>query len=277
MAENTQLSFPPEVYKKINYRQYFKHFLSSSLRPDGRTFFQFRSTSINTGSLTNTNGSSIARMGDTIFVCGIQAEIAKPSIKNPMEGWIVPHVILSPFCSEKYRSGHNHVAQAISQKIMSHIQASNMLPLSSLLISKNKAAWILYADLICLNYDGNAMDVAWIALMSALETTKLPIAKWDEDTERVICEKRYKSLELNQRLFSMSFGVFDGKYILSDLCDDEENLIPETINIVMSNNKQLFSINKTGGTSMTQEMILSCIELAKKRYDELYDLVNKSK
>lgn len=92
-----------------------------------------------------------------------------------------------------------------------------MLPLSSLLISKNKAAWILYADLICLNYDGNAMDVAWIALMSALETTKLPIAKWDEDTERVICEKRYKSLELNQRLFSMSFGVFDGYNFISFL------------------------------------------------------------
>lgn len=277
MTENKQLSFPPEVYKKIDFRQYFKHFLSSSLRPDGRTFLKFRSTSMNTKSLTNANGSSVARIGDTIFVCGIQAEIAKPSIEQPLQGWIVPHITLSPICSEKYRTGYNHIAQAMSQRILSLIEISNMLPLSSLLIHKNKAAWVLYIDLICLNYDGNAMDVAWIALMTALETTELPIAKWDEDTERVICEREYRSLKLNQRLFSASFGIFDEKHILSDLCDDEENLIPETVNIVLGNNKQLFSINKTGGTTMTQEMILLCVELAKKRYDELNNLINESK
>ncbi|KTW32058.1 uncharacterized protein T551_00740 [Pneumocystis jirovecii RU7] len=278
MAENTRLSFPPEVYKKIDLRQYFRHFLASSLRPDGRTPLQFRSTSMNTGSLSNTYGSSVARMGDTIFTCGIQAEITKPSIERPLEGWIVPHITFSPICSQKYKSNHhNHIAQAMLQRILSLMHTSNILPLSSLLISEYKAAWVLYVDLICLNYDGNAMDVAWIALISALETTKLPLAIWNEDTESVICKKEYKNLKLNQRLFSASFGIFDGKYILSDLNDDEESLISETINIIIGNDKQLLSINKNGGITMTQEMIISCIKLAKERYDELYNLIDKSK
>ncbi|KAG4301590.1 hypothetical protein PCK1_002075 [Pneumocystis canis] len=277
MTENTRLSFPPEVYKRIDLHQYFRHFLSFSVRPDGRTFLQFRSTSLNTGSLSNTYGSSVARIGHTIFTCGIQAEITKPSIEQSMQGWIVPHVVFSPICSQKYKSSHhNHIAQAMSQKIISLIHTSNMLPLSSLLILEHKAAWILYIDLICLNYDGNAMDVAWIALMSALETTKLPIAVWDENTQSVMCENEYKNLELNQRIFSISFGIFDGKYILSDLNDDEESLILETINIIIGNNKQLLSVSKTGGIAMTQEMILSCIKLAKERYEELGDLIGKS-
>ncbi|KAG4305108.1 hypothetical protein PORY_001278 [Pneumocystis oryctolagi] len=274
MTESPHLS----VYKKIDFRQYFKHFLSSSLRPDGRTPLQFRSTSLNTKGLSNTYGSSVARIGDTIFTCGIQAEIAKPSIERPLQGWIVPHITFSPMCSQKYKPNHhNHIAQAMLQRILSLIHISKMLPLSSLLISEHKAAWVLYIDLICLNYDGNAMDVAWIALTSALETTRLPIAIWNEDKKSVICEKEYKNLKLNQRLFSISFGIFDGKYILSDLNDDEESLISETISITIGNDEQLLSVDKNGGTTMTQEMILSCIELAKKRYNELYDLIDKSK
>ncbi|KAG5520092.1 hypothetical protein PMAC_001168 [Pneumocystis sp. 'macacae'] len=235
------------IASTIDLRQYFRHFLASSLRPDGRTPLQFRSTSMNTGGLSNTCGSSVARIGDTIFTCGIQAEIAKPSIERPLEGWIVPHITFSQIYYQKYKSGHyNHIAQAMLQRILSLIHTSNILPLSSLLISEHKAAWVLYIDLICLNYDGNAMDVAWIALISALETAKLPVAIWNEDTESVICKKEYKNLKLNQRLFSASFGIFDG-------------------------------VNKNGGTAMTQEMIISCIKLAKERYNELYDLIDKSK
>ena len=43
-----------------------------------------------------------------------------------------------------------------------------MLPLDTLCIASGRAAWCLYIDATCLNYDGNAFDAALVAIMAAL-------------------------------------------------------------------------------------------------------------
>ena len=48
---------------------------SSSTRPTDRLPADARSISLNTSSLTYTNGSSLVRIGDTTVVCGVRAEI----------------------------------------------------------------------------------------------------------------------------------------------------------------------------------------------------------
>lgn len=53
------------------------------------------------------------------------------------------------------------------------IVSSGMLDLEQLCIEPGHAVWVLYADIICLNYDGNAMDAAIIALMAALKHGKV--------------------------------------------------------------------------------------------------------
>jgi exosome complex component RRP43 len=45
---------------------------------------------------------------------------------------------------------------------------SNLLPLDTLCIASGRAAWCLYVDATCLNYDGNAFDAALVAIMAAL-------------------------------------------------------------------------------------------------------------
>jgi exosome complex component RRP43 len=37
----------------------------------------------------------------------------------------------------------------------------------------SQAAWVLYADIVCLNYDGNVFDAALLALVSALKSSEL--------------------------------------------------------------------------------------------------------
>lgn len=46
--------------------------------------------------------------------------------------------------------------------------SSNVLPLSSLVIEPGKAAWVVYLDLVCLNYDGGVLDAAVLAAVAAL-------------------------------------------------------------------------------------------------------------
>ncbi|KLJ07475.1 hypothetical protein EMPG_17044, partial [Blastomyces silverae] len=76
------LSLPPSQFARLQPYSYLLAHLSPSspdsrppLRVNGRTPSQFRSASINTGSLTHTNASAVVRMGDTVAVCGVRGEI----------------------------------------------------------------------------------------------------------------------------------------------------------------------------------------------------------
>ena len=47
----------------------------------------------------------------------------------------------------------------------------DVLPTSSLVIHPGKAAWVLYIDATCINYDGNAFDATLIAMIAALKSS----------------------------------------------------------------------------------------------------------
>ena len=50
--------------------------------------------------------------------------------------------------------------------------SSKVMDLETLCIEEGKAAWVLFADLVCVNYDGNVFDACVIALISALTNGK---------------------------------------------------------------------------------------------------------
>lgn len=67
--------------------------------------------------------------------------------------------------------------------------SSNVLPLSQLVIEPGKAAWVVYLDIVCLNYDGGVLDAAVLAAVGALrncEWSAKSIWRWARvpDSER---------------------------------------------------------------------------------------------
>lgn len=78
----SSLSLPPSQFAQLQPHTYLFAHLSPpdtssrpSVRVNGRTKSQFRSASVNAGSLTHSNGSAVVRIGDTTAVCGVRAEI----------------------------------------------------------------------------------------------------------------------------------------------------------------------------------------------------------
>ncbi|KAJ9312248.1 hypothetical protein DTO271D3_7549 [Paecilomyces variotii] len=76
------LSLPPSQFARLQPHAYLLAHLSPpassnqpSIRANGRAPSQFRITSANAGSLTHANGSAVVRVGDTVAVCGVRAEI----------------------------------------------------------------------------------------------------------------------------------------------------------------------------------------------------------
>jgi exosome complex component RRP43 len=107
--------------------------------------------------------------------------------------------------------------------------------LKQLCIASGKAVWVLYIDIYCLDFDGNAFDVALAALSSALLTgeylsskkkktssvaddicysfslVKLPEVQFDEDegSVSVMEDGSHASLPLLSLPLSLTLGVVD--------------------------------------------------------------------
>lgn len=126
---------------------------------------------------------------------------------------------------------------------------SRTLDPKHLIISPGKAAWAIYIDLVCINYDGNAFDAAVLATMAALRNSqsasldllyssvntncrwtcprdfclsaltrsyvliklaKLPRATFNPDTNRTTCLRSERyPLPLGRMPLSCTFGMFE--------------------------------------------------------------------
>lgn len=238
------LSFPRDTFAKLSPRPFLHAHLQApaSVRPNGRQLDEFRAPTINTGSLTHSNGSAVVRVGDTAVVCGVRGEVllasdiphrASSGTENDTIeelGLIVPNLELSTGCSPVHLPGNppSSMAQSLSYRINTILSDNNVIDIASLRIDHalpttdddlpdegerivTKAFWVLYVDILCLALDGNALDAAWLAVSAALRDTVLPRAWWDSDTESVLCSP-LKSEAVKVKLGDLpvlsSFAVF---------------------------------------------------------------------
>lgn len=57
-------------------------------RPDGRELGEFRTTTVNIGSITTADGSALVKLGNTTVICGVKAELAAPAADSANKGYI---------------------------------------------------------------------------------------------------------------------------------------------------------------------------------------------
>lgn len=239
------LSFPRATFAKLTPGPFLLAHLKQDTptRPSGRTPDEFRQPSINTGSLTNSDGSAVVRVGDTAIVCGVRAEILLASdIPHPPRkdldaddtvaelGLLVPNFELSTGCSPAHLPGNppSTLAQALSYRLLSLLHTSHLVQPTDLKIQYTepatdeeipdegpqvvtKAYWTLYIDILCIALDGNPFDAAWSAVLAALQNTALPNAWWDPDREQILCSPEpaeAHKLRFNELPISSTFAVF---------------------------------------------------------------------
>ncbi|TFY70628.1 hypothetical protein EVG20_g2365, partial [Dentipellis fragilis] len=195
-----------QIFQRLRPRVYLERFLAQGFRPDGRTLDAWRDVSV------HTDGSALVRLGGTTVVVGVKAEIALPELDTPDAGFLVPNLDLPPLCSPRFKPGPpSEEAQVLSARLNDALLASAVLPLTTLCIEPGKAAWVLYVDATCINYDGNAFDAALLGMVAALRNTRLPQATYNPDTGRTRCSRKTKTpLQLAARVpAAYSFGIFD--------------------------------------------------------------------
>ncbi|KIM43376.1 hypothetical protein M413DRAFT_444203 [Hebeloma cylindrosporum] len=222
-------------------------------------------------------------MGATTVVCGVKAEIAEPELDRENEGFLVPNLDLPAMCSPKFKPGPpSEEAQVLSDRLNQVLISSNLLPLSSLCIHPGKSAWVLYVDATCINYDGNAFDATLLAMVAALRNTTLPQATYNPETNRITCSRNAPRMPLQlseSSPISMSFGIFDSKYILADPTSFEEPLLDTSLSIVLAGaDGRVINISQFGSAFVSSEdsddgvqrdALKECLERANSRRNEL--------
>ncbi|XP_053564409.1 exosome complex component RRP43 [Bombina bombina] len=264
-------------FKTVEPLEYYRKFLKENCRPDGRDLNEFRTTTINVGSITTADGSALVKFGNCTVICGIKAEFAAPPSDTPNKGYIVPNVDLTPLCSSRFRPGPpGEEAQVASQFIADVIDNSQIIQKEDLCIVKGKLAWVLHCDLICLDYDGNLFDTCTCALVAALKNVQLPSVKINEDTGLATVDLAKKNpLKILKHPIATSFAVFDDTYILVDPTGEEESLATGLLTIVMDEDERLCSIRKPGGSALSAEILQQCISRAITRHKEVKSLLNE--
>ncbi|XP_044308350.1 exosome complex component RRP43 isoform X2 [Varanus komodoensis] len=127
--------------RTVEPSEYYRRFLKENCRPDGRDLGEFRTTTVNIGSITTADGSALVKLGNTTVICGIKAEFAAPPVDSSHKGYIVPNVDLPPLCSSRFRPGPpGEEAQAASQFLADVIENSQVVLKEDLCIADEKVS-----------------------------------------------------------------------------------------------------------------------------------------
>ncbi|KAJ3326556.1 hypothetical protein HDU76_012818 [Blyttiomyces sp. JEL0837] len=210
-------------------------------------------------------------LGNTTVLCGVKAEVSVPRPDQPSAGYIVPNVDLPPICSPAFKPGPpGEFTQSVTDFVNQVVTMSNIVDLESLCIASGKAVWVIYADIVFLNYEGNAVDASMAALVCALKNTMLPKATFSEVEGTVkATRERTIPLKLNRTPFAATYGLFDAQ-LIADPADDEEGILATQLSVVVdSGSGHLCGVFKPGGEPLSKEMLDECIAAAKERATEL--------
>ena len=128
------------------------------------------------GSVTTAEGSALVKLGQTLVLCGIKAEITTPAFDQPDQGLVIPNVDLMPICSPSIRPGPpSDEAQVLTARLDELLsqQQQRVLDRTQLCIVPGRWVMALYVHVACLNADGNIWDAVVLATISALCSGKL--------------------------------------------------------------------------------------------------------
>jgi len=150
--------------------------LEVCVRPDGRALRDCRPACLRRGAIDCALGSATVRLGQSIFVAGVQACVTEVLPEIPTRGHVEVTVELPPLCSSLFKERNRSAAQChfLSQTLTDVLNHTSVIDTQQLDIQAGESFWVLKVQIVCLNFDGNAFDACMLAALAALEDTQLP-------------------------------------------------------------------------------------------------------
>lgn len=280
------MQFTDETLEKLQpleyYREWFKQ--HPNTRSDNRNNLEYRDTIIQKGIISNVDGSSFVKLGNTTCVCIIKAKVYEITSISPSKvGYIIPNVYMAAGSNSNVRPGApNDQSQELScfinEIIDKHIMGmmngkefEKKMEIKELVTIPEKIAWCLHVNIEILNDDGNLEEATWLACISALENVELPkIELTEEMIVKIPIEAPRKKLSLPLIPLIFKATLFDDKLLVDPDYRDEEHAKGKIVILFNANNAnnsvEIMQMDLFGTDGSNLDEIM---QLCKLRFDQI--------
>ncbi|XP_016300354.1 exosome complex component RRP45-like [Sinocyclocheilus anshuiensis] len=258
-------------------RRFLLKAIEEKKRLDGRQTYDYRNIKI---SLGTDYGCCIVELGRTRVLCQVSCELVPPKDSRPTEGIMFFNLELSPMASPAFEPNRqSELLVMLNRQLERCLRNSKCIDTESLCVVSGEKVWQIRVDVHVLNHDGNLMDAASIAAISALSHFRRPdVAIQGRDITVFSPEERDPiPLSIYHMPICVSFAFFlQGSYLLVDPCEREERVKDGLLVIAMNKHREICSIQSSGGIMLLKDQVLRCSKIASVKVSEITELINKA-
>ncbi|XP_059409845.1 exosome complex component RRP45-like [Carassius carassius] len=258
-------------------RRFLLKAIEEKKRLDGRQTYDYRNIKITFGT---DYGCCIVELGRTRVLCQVSCELVPPKDSRPTEGIMFFNLELSPMASPAFESNRqSELLVMLNRQLERCLRNSKCIDTESLCVVSGEKVWQIRVDVHVLNHDGNLMDAASIAAISALSHFRRPdVAIQGRDITVFSPEERDPiPLSIYHMPICVSFAFFlQGSYLLVDPCEREERVKDGLLVIAMNKHREICSIQSSGGIMLLKDQVLRCSKIASVKVSEITELINKA-
>ncbi len=244
-------------------RDYIFNLAKQGKRVDNRAMDQYRKISVETDWAKTAEGSALAKIGETQVLAGVKLQKGMPYADKPNSGVLMVNSELSPIASPTFETGPpKEDAIELARVVDRGIRESKMVDVDQLGITPEEEVWIVFVDLHVLNYDGNLIDTAALAAVSALCKVTPP-----EDEAWTL-----KEFPITQKPITVTVAKIGDKLMI-DPNLEEESVMDARLSIATIEDGSICAIQKGGVEPLTLDEIHSAYDLVKAKSKELREYV----
>lgn len=258
-------------------RDFLLKAIEEKKRLDGRQTYDYRTIKITFGT---DYGCCFVDLGKTRVMAQVSCELVAPKESRPNEGILFFNIELSPMASPAFEQGRqSELSVKLNRQLERCFRNSKCIDTESLCVVSGEKVWQIRVDVHTLNHDGNLMDAASIAAITALCHFKRPdVSIQGEEIIVYPPEERDPiPLSIYHMPISVSFSFFQqGTYLLVDPSEREERVMDGLLMIAMNKHREICSIQSSGGIMLLKEQVLRCSKIASVKVSEITELISKA-
>ncbi|XP_024192055.1 exosome complex component RRP42 isoform X1 [Rosa chinensis] len=257
----------------IGEKYFIQGGIAQDLRTDGRKRLSPRPIFVETGNISQSNGSARVRIGATEVIASVKAELGRPSALHPDKGKVSINVDCSPTAAPMFegRGGEelsSELSVALQRCLLGGKSGSGAgIDLSSLAIVEGKICWDLYIEGLVVSSDGNLLDALGAAIKAALSNTGIPRvnvaagASGDEQPEVDISDEEFLQFDTSKVPVIVTLTKV-GRHYIVDATSEEESQMSLAVSISVNRQGNICGLTKRGGAGLDPSVILDMISVA---------------
>ncbi|GJN88388.1 hypothetical protein Rhopal_001354-T1 [Rhodotorula paludigena] len=268
---------PREPDPSINEAEFVHKCLRKGVRLDSRGVYDLRDVQLRFG---DELGWVECRLGDTRVIAQVSAEVVKPLPDRPYEGFVNLVTEISPMASAAYEAGRASEDEVLMTRLLEKtLRRSDAIDREALCIVAGQKVWSIRVDVHILDDEGNLLDCASIAAMTALRHFRKPDVSvlGEEVTIHSMTERVPVPLAVHHSPMCLTFAFFgEDSLAVLDPTRLESQLCTGTLTLALNAQSEICVLSKQGGAPLAADDVLRAVTIGVERVREVDDKVRRA-